>query len=102
MQESIRLTRIISTAPTSLTNGPPFLEMQVEWVIDVLNKQRTENIETIEPKQSEEDAWREECAHIANQTLAMHTNSWVCFLIQQTDIMCWLLVWFHPSFLFLC
>jgi hypothetical protein len=67
-----------------LTNGPPLLEMQAEWIIDVLNKQRAEKIDTIEPKQSKEDAWRENCAYIANQTLAVHTNSWVCSLLAGT------------------
>jgi hypothetical protein len=33
--------------------------MQAEWIIDVFNKQRVEKIDTVEHKQSEEDAWRE-------------------------------------------
>jgi hypothetical protein len=70
-----------STAPTSLTNGPPFLELQAEWLLDVFNKQRAEKIDTIEPKQSEEDAWRENCALLASKSLAIQTNSWVCLAI---------------------
>jgi hypothetical protein len=94
-QNSMKLNKHVSVAPTSLTNGPPFIEMQAEWIIDVLNKQRAEKIDTIEPKQSEEDAWRENCAHIANQTLAIHTNSWVRVLL--TSIICWCMSCFHDS-----
>jgi len=63
-------------APTSLTNGPPFLELQCEWVRDVLVRMRTENKSSIDAKKEMEDAWRKQVLDLANMTLAIHTNSW--------------------------
>ncbi len=63
-------------APTSFTNGPPFLEMQGEWIRDVICKQRDEKLATVEPKREAEKAWAKGVADLANMTLAVHTNSW--------------------------
>ena len=63
-------------APTYLTNGPPFIELQCEWILDVLLKQRGENLATVEPTKSAEDAWRKQTLDLANMTLAVQTNSW--------------------------
>ena len=63
-------------APTSLTNGPPFLEMQCEWIQQVLNQQRDQGLAVVEAKQQEEDRWRKQVSDLANMTLAIHTNSW--------------------------
>ena len=63
-------------APTSLTNGPPFLELQCEWVRDVLVRMRNENKSSIDAKKEKEDAWRKQVLDLANMTLAIHTNSW--------------------------
>ncbi|KAF2168746.1 hypothetical protein M409DRAFT_65164 [Zasmidium cellare ATCC 36951] len=63
-------------APTSLANGPPFLELQVEWIVEALKKQRDEKLDSVEAKQSEEDKWKQQTADLANMTLAIETNSW--------------------------
>lgn len=63
-------------SPTSLSNGPPFLELQVEWILNVLRKQREERLDAVEAKQSEEDKWRQQTLDLANATLAVETNSW--------------------------
>lgn len=63
-------------APTSLANGPPFLELQVEWILEALQKQRKEDIDAVEAKQSEEEKWRQGTLDLAAQTLAVETNSW--------------------------
>ncbi|POR35734.1 Flavin-containing monooxygenase-like protein [Tolypocladium paradoxum] len=44
-------------APTSLANGPPFIEMQVDWIVHLLKKARAENIESIEPSQKAIRMW---------------------------------------------
>lgn len=67
-------------APTSLTNGPPFLELQCEWIRDALKAQRENNIDVLEANQAEEDKWRQGCTDMANRTLAVQTNSWYAFL----------------------
>lgn len=63
-------------APTSLTNGPPFIEMQCEWVLDVLLKQQAEGIEAVSPKKASAEAWRQHALDIADTTLLVETNSW--------------------------
>lgn len=63
-------------APTSLTNGPPFLELQSEWIVNAINQQRDQRLDTVEAKQSEEDIWRKQVLDLADMTLAVHTNSW--------------------------
>lgn len=63
-------------APTSLTNGPPFIELQCEWILDVLTKQREQGLHTLEAKQDEEQKWRENVLSIASKTLANETDSW--------------------------
>lgn len=63
-------------APTSFTNGPPFLEMQGEWIRDVICKQRDEKLATIEAKKEAENAWAQGVKDLADMTLAVNTNSW--------------------------
>jgi hypothetical protein len=63
-------------APTSFTNGPPFIELQCEWVLEVLLKQRGEAIETICASKPAEEAWRKHCLDVADKTLNVQTSSW--------------------------
>ncbi|KAF2165797.1 hypothetical protein M409DRAFT_24084 [Zasmidium cellare ATCC 36951] len=63
-------------APTSLTNGPPFIELQCEWILNVLNKQRDEKLTTVEAKKEREEAWREHTLDLASKTLSVQTDSW--------------------------
>lgn len=63
-------------APTSLVNGPPFLELEAEFVRDILVRLRDESLTTIDPKKEKEDAWRQQVLDLANHTLFIHSNSW--------------------------
>ncbi|KZL87219.1 cyclopentanone -monooxygenase [Colletotrichum incanum] len=45
-------------APTALTNGPPFIEQEVEVTADFLTKLRKERVRSIEPRQSAKDHWK--------------------------------------------
>ncbi|WPG98762.1 Hypothetical protein R9X50_00155600 [Acrodontium crateriforme] len=63
-------------APTSFTNGPPFIELQCEWIRDVITRQERENIVTAEASKEAEAAWRDGVIKMANQTLLVETNSW--------------------------
>lgn len=63
-------------APTSLSNGPPFLELEVEWVRDVIKGVLDEGKTTIDAKKEKEEAWRELVLGIAEKTLLIYTNSW--------------------------
>ena len=66
----------ICIAPTSLTNGPVFLEIQCEFISRVLMRQRDEHIKTIEPKVEAEQAWRDHVLEMVEQTLFSKGNSW--------------------------
>ena len=63
-------------APTSLANGPVFLEMEVEYVRDLMVQLRDENKTTIDAKRDKEDAWRQHVLDLANKTLFIETSSW--------------------------
>ena len=63
-------------APTSLTIGPPFLELQGEWILSVLQKQVEDGFATVEAKKEAEEAWRDHCLDLASKTLLVRTNSW--------------------------
>ncbi|PPJ60671.1 hypothetical protein CBER1_03433 [Cercospora berteroae] len=63
-------------APTSLTNGPPFIEIQGEYILQLLTRQRDEKIQTIESSQEAEQAWREHVLALAERTLMIKTSSW--------------------------
>ncbi|KAK1999226.1 cyclopentanone 1,2-monooxygenase [Colletotrichum falcatum] len=45
-------------APTPLTNAPPFIEKQVEVIVDFLTKLREERLRSIEPRQSAVEYWK--------------------------------------------
>ncbi|OAQ65348.1 FAD dependent oxidoreductase [Pochonia chlamydosporia 170] len=46
-------------APTSLANGPTFLEMEVEWIDKLLDKMEGDHITSIEPTKDEAEAWNQ-------------------------------------------
>ncbi|KAK1988413.1 cyclopentanone 1,2-monooxygenase [Colletotrichum cereale] len=45
-------------APTALTNGPPFIEQQVEIIVDFMTKLRKEKVRSVEPRQSAVEHWK--------------------------------------------
>ncbi|KAK2058642.1 cyclopentanone 1,2-monooxygenase [Colletotrichum caudatum] len=45
-------------APTAFTNGPPFIEQQVEVIVDFLTKLRMEKVRSVEPRQSAMEHWK--------------------------------------------
>ncbi|KAJ5280724.1 hypothetical protein N7478_006096 [Penicillium angulare] len=63
-------------APTSLANGPPFIEMEVDWICKAISKMQLEGITALEPTQSAAEAWREHVFAVSNHTLYPKTDSW--------------------------
>ncbi|KAJ5668659.1 hypothetical protein N7462_009729 [Penicillium macrosclerotiorum] len=63
-------------APTSLANGPPFIEMQVDWICKVIRKMQKEGLESIEPTQKAAEAWRDQVHAVSQHTLYPKTDSW--------------------------
>jgi hypothetical protein len=52
------------------------LEIQGNYILQLLKRQRHENIETIEASPEAEQAWREHVLGLAERTLLVKTNSW--------------------------
>lgn len=63
-------------APTSLTNGPPFIEIQGEYILQLIEAQREQGLRTIDAKREAAKAWREHCLALVEKTLLVKTNSW--------------------------
>ncbi|KAJ5809639.1 uncharacterized protein N7503_001857 [Penicillium pulvis] len=63
-------------APTSLANGPPFIEMEVDWICKTISKMQERNVGSIEPTQKAAEAWREQVVAVSNHTLYPKTDSW--------------------------
>lgn len=52
-------------APASLANGPPFIEMQMDWISKLISKMEERGVESIEPTQVAAEEWREH-VHVAS------------------------------------
>ncbi|KAJ5777598.1 hypothetical protein N7520_000844 [Penicillium odoratum] len=63
-------------APTSVANGPPFIEKEVDWICKIISKMQDEGLGSIEPTQKAAEEWREQVIAVSNQTLYPKTDSW--------------------------
>ncbi|KAF2484915.1 cyclopentanone monooxygenase [Neohortaea acidophila] len=63
-------------APTAFTNGPTFIEAQVEVVVDFIKKLRSEGIRSIEAQREAEVQWKQAIQDANNKTLLPLTDSW--------------------------
>lgn len=63
-------------APTPLANGPPFIEMQIDWISRLISKMETQGIESVEPTQAAAEQWREQVHVVSTYTLIPKADSW--------------------------
>jgi cation diffusion facilitator CzcD-associated flavoprotein CzcO len=63
-------------APTSLANGPPLIEMEVDWICKAIEKMQKEGIHSIEPTQQAAEHWRDQVFEASQRTLYPKTDSW--------------------------
>jgi cation diffusion facilitator CzcD-associated flavoprotein CzcO len=63
-------------APTSFSNGPPIIEIQVDIIAEAVAKCRRERISAIEASQAAAEAWADEVRNIGDQTLYPTADSW--------------------------
>lgn len=52
------------------------MEIQGDYILKLLKRQRNESIETLEASPDGEQAWREHVLGLAERTLLVKTNSW--------------------------
>jgi len=60
----------------ALSNGPPVIESQVEWIIKAMNKMKAEGIEEMDAEDEPARKWRQAIQDLNNMTLFPLENSW--------------------------
>lgn len=63
-------------SPAAFVNAATLVEVQVEWLIDVLRHMRRAGLTTIEATEEQEKKWREEVLAIGNGTLFSKADGW--------------------------
>lgn len=63
-------------APTSLSNGPTIIEIQVDWAVEAIRKIEQQGIKYIDAQQNFAERWREDIQKINSMTLFQETKSW--------------------------
>lgn len=63
-------------APTSLSNGPPIIEIQIDWIAVAIKKMREEGVKSIEPQFAAAEKWRDDIQKMNDMTLYPETDSW--------------------------
>ncbi|KAG5984830.1 hypothetical protein E4U55_003048 [Claviceps digitariae] len=61
--------------PTA-SNGPSCIELQSDWIVDVMVKMRDEGIESVEPTAQAEAEWTELVHTVYRNSLVRDTRSW--------------------------
>src|SRR5699024_5901370 len=59
------------------TNLVPSLEVQVEWISDLIGHAERSGASTVEPTREAEDNWTATCQEVANATLFPKADSWI-------------------------
>ncbi|MCF7550706.1 NAD(P)/FAD-dependent oxidoreductase [Pseudonocardia sp. WMMC193] len=59
------------------TNLPPSIEVQVDWIGDLIAAAERDGVGTVEPTVEAEDGWTTTCTEIAGMTLFPQAESWI-------------------------
>lgn len=65
-----------SLAPTAFSNGPVFIESQVDIVVDFIKRLERQNIKSIEAQPHAEQIWKRAIQEANDRTLMSLTDSW--------------------------
>lgn len=63
-------------APTSLSNGPPIIEIQIDWIASAISQMRAQGVKYIDARSEAAEAWREDIQVMNAKTLYPETDSW--------------------------
>lgn len=63
-------------APTALSNGPPIIEIQSEWILKTIMKMKKEGIDSIDAEDAPAKKWRQDIQDMNEKTLYPLENSW--------------------------
>ncbi|KAK1658070.1 hypothetical protein BDP55DRAFT_565913 [Colletotrichum godetiae] len=63
-------------APTTHTNAPSFIELQVDWIASLLGKMRKDDVRSVEPAKASCRSWKEKVANAFNAGLFRESTAW--------------------------
>ncbi|EXJ60919.1 hypothetical protein A1O7_05072 [Cladophialophora yegresii CBS 114405] len=63
-------------APTAFSNGPSCIEIQGDWIVDVVEDMARQNLRKINPQRRAEEQWRELVFELINDTPRGKVDSW--------------------------
>lgn len=63
-------------APTSLSNGPPIIEIQIDWIADAIRAMRDQKIKYIDAKFDAAEKWRNDIQEVNKMTLYPDSRNW--------------------------
>lgn len=63
-------------APTALSNGPPIIESQIEWIVKTMNRMKKEGIKELDAEDAPAKEWRQSIQDDNEKTLYPLENSW--------------------------
>ncbi|KZL82372.1 cyclopentanone-monooxygenase, partial [Colletotrichum incanum] len=62
--------------PTTQTNAPPFIELQVDWVVSLLERMREDGLRSIEPSEESCRSWKSLVMDVFESTLFRDSTAW--------------------------
>lgn len=80
-------------APSGLVNGPPFLELQVDWVVKCLNKFEEAEAASFEASAKAAEEYRLENLDVYNSTFFKTGISSTIFYLKSTSLMLVIGLW---------
>ena len=63
-------------APTAFSNGPTCVEVQGDWIVDVITKMKEDGLGSIEATREAEVEWKKKVMELHDKTLLSGTDSW--------------------------
>ncbi|ETI24222.1 hypothetical protein G647_03591 [Cladophialophora carrionii CBS 160.54] len=63
-------------APTAFSNGPSCIEIQADWIVEVLEDMAARNLRKMNPQRRAEEQWRELVFELINDTPRGKVDSW--------------------------
>ncbi|KAE9571011.1 Baeyer-Villiger monooxygenase [Colletotrichum fructicola] len=62
--------------PTTQTNAPPFIELQVDWVVSLLERMRKDNLHSIEPLNESCRSWKDLVMDAFESSIFCESTAW--------------------------
>ncbi|KAG7038417.1 dimethylaniline monooxygenase [Colletotrichum scovillei] len=62
--------------PTTQTNAPPFIELQVDWVVRLLRRMSQDHLHSIEPSEESCVSWKDLVTEAFESTLFRDSTAW--------------------------